>query len=392
MTAYRPSRRSTLRLLGAAPLAATGVLATSGTAQAAGDNRVPAALKPGGSVDEFVAALAAEDKFAGTVLLVHRDRPVLVRSYGLADKERSIPNRLDTIYALGSITKMFTAVAVIQLVQQGTIGLHERLGTYLDGFPQQIADTVTIHQLLTHTSGLGDYLRSDAFWQQALTWTSADQVMDGTLAIIKGMPPEAAAGTSHLYSNSGYHVLGTIVAAVSGLSYHDYVRQHVFAVATMSSSGFYTRPQWESDRRIAHPYTAQGGGDRVDAIDRHLFIGSPAGNAFASADDLVRFTRAMLGHRLLDAVHTELALAPKVPIQPLPAGPGLPAQLPFETYAPLARLINGKWAVGHNGGAPGVSANLEWFPGSEWVAITLSNYDDGTTRPVDSLVRTVLTQ
>jgi CubicO group peptidase (beta-lactamase class C family) len=165
MTAYRPSRRSTLRLLGAAPLAATGVLATSGTAQAAGDNRVPAALKPGGSVDEFVAALAAEDKFAGTVLLVHRDRPVLVRSYGLADKERSIPNRLDTIYALGSITKMFTAVAVMQLVQQGTIGLHERLGTYLDGFPQQIADTVTIHQLLTHTSGLGDYLHSDAFWQ-----------------------------------------------------------------------------------------------------------------------------------------------------------------------------------------------------------------------------------
>jgi len=374
-------RRSVLGLLGAVPVAAGGIpvaAATTGTDGSARSGRIPAALRPGGQFDRLVAEFAANGTFSGTVLLVHRDRPVLARSYGMADRQRVVPNRSDTVFCLGSITKVFTAVAVAQLAQRGRIAYTATLGTYLDGFPADIAGSVTVHHLLTHTSGMGDYLRRPGFFDEAFTWTSPEQVMDGTLEFIRKAPLDFVPGTKGQYSNSGYHVLGAIVAKVSGQSYYDYIRDHVFRPAGMTASDFYTKPQWRDDPRIAHPYTAQNqpAGQRVDAIDgSFLYVGSPAGNAFSSAPDLVRFQRALLGHELLDPVHTELTLSPKVPRAPVPAGPGVPAQLPFDSYATTTALINGRWAVGHSGAAPGVDTDLDWFPDLDWTAVTLSNYD-----------------
>ncbi|MEY9836862.1 serine hydrolase domain-containing protein [Streptacidiphilus sp. EB103A] len=393
---WAPGRRSVLGLLGA--VAASGVLASSGTADAAaaddssGSEGIPATLRPGGELDRLIAQLAAEDKFSGTVLLLHRGRRVLARSYGAADRQRGIPNGPDTVFALGSVTKLLTAVAVAQLVQQGRLAYQETLGNHLDGFPADVADTVTLHQLLTHTSGMGDYMQSAGFWAAAAGWTSAEQVMDGTLEFVRKAPLAFAPGTGHLYSNSGYHTLGTIVAEVSGQSYYDYVRRHIFGPAGMTSSDFYTTTQWREDRRIAVPYRTQPSGPRVDAIDQQIFIGSPAGNSFSDTEDLVRFTQALLGGKLLDGPHTQLTVGPKVPRPPLPPVADLPGLIPFEAYGPSAFLVGDAWAVGHNGGAPGISTDLEWYPDSDWVAVTLSNYDAGTTAPIDSLARKLITQ
>ncbi|NUS16201.1 MAG: beta-lactamase family protein [Streptomyces sp.] len=389
----RLGRRSVLGLLGAVPVAAGGAWLASaangttgpdGSARAAGtggpapSGPIPPGLRPGGEFDQLIAKLAADDTFSGTVLLVHRDRPVLSRSYGMADKERAVPNGPDTVFCLGSITKIFTAVAVAQLVQQGRIAYTAPLGTYLDGFPADIAGSVMIHHLLTHTSGMGDYTRIPGYFETSFTWTSPEQVMDGTLEFVRKAPLDFVPGTRGQYSNSGYHVLGAVVAKVSGQSYYDYVRDHVFGPAGMTASGFYTLPQWRADRRIAHPYTTQNqpSGQRADALEGPFsYIGSPAGNALASAPDLVRFKRALLGHKLLDPVHTELTLSPKVPRAPMPAQPGVPVQFPFDSYATSTDVVNGHWAVGHSGGAPGVWTNLDWFPDLDWTAVFLSNYD-----------------
>ena len=215
-----------LGLLGSIPVAVGAAVATGESAQAstAGCSQPPVpppnALQPGGTFDQQLARLAAQDQFPGTVLLAYRDTPVLARAYGMADKEMDIPNRLDTIFALASVTKLFTAVAVIQLLEQGKVGLYQTLGTYLDGFPAQVAGTVTVHQLLTHTSGMDDYLGSPLYQQQHLTWTSAAETMDGTMAIIKQSPPLFTPGTQYSYSNSGYATLGAIAAQVSGQSYY----------------------------------------------------------------------------------------------------------------------------------------------------------------------------
>ncbi|MFD2764558.1 serine hydrolase domain-containing protein [Micromonospora eburnea] len=408
LTSRPVGRRSLLGLLGAAPIAVGGAWALSGSADTAaaaaagsgsGASPVPAELRPGGQLDQLLAQMAAQDTFSGTVLIVDGQRRVVTRSYGMADQAKSVPNTDNTIFCLGSVTKMFTAVAVAQLVQQGKVAFDRKLGAYVDGFPSAVADNVTIHQLLTHTSGMGDYFGIDGYFTEAAKWNSAEQVMEGTLGFIRDAPLRFTPGTSHEYSNSGFATLGAVVAQVSGQSYYDYIRQHVFGPAGMTSSDFYTKPQWQADRRIAHPYTRQPSGQRVDIVDqRPLFIGRPDGDAFASAPDLVRFARALLDGALLNPVYTELVLSPKYPVATLPAKPGepgkppLPAKSIYQAYGLFQNLVNGKWAAGHNGGNAGISANIEWYPHTRWIAVKLSNYDPEDTMPIDATIQRILTQ
>ncbi|MFF2327159.1 MULTISPECIES: serine hydrolase domain-containing protein [unclassified Streptomyces] len=400
LTGRRPlGRRSLLGLLGA-PVAVGGAWAMFGTTAdavprpAAGSgSSVPVELRPGGEFEQFLAQLAAEDTFSGTVLVVRGKRTVLARSYGMADKAKSVPNTADTIYCLASVTKLFTAVAVAQLVQQGKVAFEKTLGTYVDGFPSTVGDTVTVHHLLTHTSGMGDYHGIDGYFTAAAGWTTAEQVMAGTLDFIRKAPLSFQSGAGHQYSNSGYTVLGAIVAQVSGQSYYDYIRQHVFGPAGMGDSDFCTKAQWRSDRRIAHPYRKQPSGQRIDGVDQEqLFTGLPDGNAFSTAPDLVRFTRALLDGTLLDPAHIDLVVGAKMPAASLPAKPGLPAKTLFEAYGPGVTLRNGKWAVGHNGGSDGISTNVEWYPSTDWVAVKLSNYDPQDTMVVDDRIQGILTQ
>jgi CubicO group peptidase (beta-lactamase class C family) len=121
-------------------------------------------------------------------------------------------------------------------------------------------------------------------------------------------------GSGNRYSNAGFVTLGAIVAAASGRSYYDYVRESVFRASGAVSSDFYTTPRWRTDLRFAHPYLADGS----DQIDRHHFIGSPAGGSFATAGDLARIVAALLEGRLVDRVHAELSSSPKLPLPPLP--------------------------------------------------------------------------
>jgi CubicO group peptidase (beta-lactamase class C family) len=401
MTTHRTSRRVALGLIGVVPVAAGGLLAlNAGPKVADADDRatghpVPADLLPGGALDKLIAQRAAADAYCGTYLLLHNGRPVLSRSYGMADKSRSLPNRPDTIFGLGSITKVFTGIAVSRLVQEGKVAYHEKLGTYLDGFPAGVAGTVTVHQLLTHTSGMGDIYNQDN-GPVIQGWSSEAEVTAGLLRLVRRAPLMFPPGTSYLYSNAGYVTLQCIVAAVSGQSFYDYVRQHVFRAAGMADTDFYNRDQCRSSRRIAHPYAPrdpQAGGPRVDHLEQTEFLGNGAGGAYSTAADLAAFGTALTGNKLLDAQHTWLTTSPKSPVPPLgPPPPGKPPQFLFGCYGPSATLTNGHWLLGHNGGSSnGISTDLAWYPGDGYVAIDLCNYEGGTTRDIDSTSKHLIT-
>jgi CubicO group peptidase (beta-lactamase class C family) len=375
------TRRSVLGLLGATPL----VLAASRTAHAAAP---PGDLRPGGVFDRFVADRAARDEFSGTVLLTCRGRTVLARSYGMADRARAIPNGQDTIFALASVGKLFTAVAISQLAQQGAVAYNAKLSTYLDGYPAGI----TVHQMLTHTSGLGDYRATPAFAEGSRTWASVDEVWHGTLEIIRQSAPVFAPGPGFQYSNSAYEVLGAIVAKVAGVSYYDYVREHIFRAAGMTSSDYYTRPRWRDDHRIAHPYAAQPSGERVDVVDQTTFVGSPAGNAFSTAPDMTRFARALTGGKLVDPAYAKLVLGGKHALGRWTDSPDIVPQAAFQGYGPLALLIDNQWVHLHNGGSRGEGAYVEMYPGSDWVSVILGNYDPQTVAPVAAMARKLITE
>ncbi|TVT59049.1 beta-lactamase family protein [Amycolatopsis rhizosphaerae] len=369
-----PSRRSVLAMLGA-----TGAVLTLPAKAQAVPARIPSGLRPEGEFDRFVKEQADQDAFSGSLLVINRGRTVLARSYGMADKAKSVPNGPDTLFALASVTKLFTAVAVAQLAQDGKVAYHGKLGTYLTGFPDDIAGKVTVHHLLTHTSGFGDLFTMPGYLEAAATWTSAQQAMDSTTDFVRTSTLSFAPGAGWQYSNAGYHLLGAIVQQVSGQSYYDYVRTNIFGKAGMTSSDFYTKPQWRADPRMAHPYGLQPSGGRTDGLEDRMFVGGPAGDAFSNCPDMARFAEALLGHELLNPEYTQITIGGKVP--PSPNGPGRPPtgtmrrQAVFQAYGPQAVLINGQWNIGHSGGSFGEATDFQLYPDSRYVTVILSNYD-----------------
>ncbi|MFI0370382.1 serine hydrolase domain-containing protein [Actinomadura sp. 1N219] len=382
----QPSRRFALGLLGALPLATGGVLASSEIAEAtAGTSRGGPGV---GAYDRFLKRLAEQDEFSGTVLLAHRGRPVLARAYGMADKERSIPNRVDTIYNLASTAKTFTGLAVVQLARKGRVSFHEPVGTYLDGYPDEVAKHVTVHQLLTHTSGLVNHILPGEGDNRVTN--SVEEEMRLRSEGHRKAKPMFTPGTQHSYSSVGFSILGELVATVSKeKSFHKYVADNIFAPAEMTSTAYYTRPDWLTNKRIAHPYIYQNDGSRVDGV-RNLdagavlnggngsnaaraFIGSGGGGAFSTASDLVRFSFALESGKLAGRAYSELFMGMKFPRKPRDDSDAATAG--FAAYGPVASISGDQRLVGHGGGIAGGNTNWTIYRDSGWIGVILCNYD-----------------
>ena len=253
------------------PLVGARAAAASTDFELSGDDRIPPGTLPGGAYDRYVAELAAKGLFSGVVLLSHRGRTVLSRSYGMADKEKGIPNSEGVAFNLSSAGKPFGAVAILQLAQQGKVQLSDTVVTYLTGFAKDIAEQVTIHQMLTGSSGMSSpdvdvqrifYSREEVqeYWAQ---WARQSK-----LVAVPGTP-------GNIHEGADIEIPALIVEAVTGTTYWDYVQESIFGRCGMTGSAFYTRPQWLTDQHIAHPYMTLADGSRVDAV-RNLDKSSPS--------------------------------------------------------------------------------------------------------------------
>lgn len=193
-------------------------------------------------VESFVTRLASEDKFSGALLVAKENVPILKKAYGLASKGYNVPNRFDTKFNLGSMNKMFTGVAIAQLALVGKLSFSDTVGKLLPDYPnKQVAQKVTVHHLLTHTSGMGNYF-NDKFSNSSRQ--KFREVRD-YFPLFVDEPLQFEPGSGFRYSNSGFMVLGAIIEQVSGQDYFDYIRDHVYKPALMSNSDSY-----ELDRDI----------------------------------------------------------------------------------------------------------------------------------------------
>ncbi|MFI6499453.1 serine hydrolase domain-containing protein [Nonomuraea typhae] len=375
------SRRSVLGMLAATPLAASGLVAASGGAAHAQRS------EPLRTYKEYVRELAKKDLFSGVIMIAHRGRPVVAEAFGMADKKLGIRNRLDTRFNLGSASKPFSTLAIVQLAEQGKVEFYDRLGTYLTGFRPEVADKVTVHQMLTHTSGMGSLP-----WDPDLITYSREEALGITAKALRGGELQFPPGTQHQYGGAGLDALGEIVTKVTGMSYWDYVHEHIFDAVGMTGSRYYTRTEWLADTAIAHPYMLQADGSRVDAL-RDLkasaviggpgtnparpFIGGPSVGAFASAPDLVRLGRALDNHTLLTGPYTDLYVGPKFPAAPPPGAPspGTARREAFQAYGLNSTIMGDFRVIGHGGGVGGGNANWNVYLGHGWTGVVLSNYD-----------------
>jgi D-alanyl-D-alanine carboxypeptidase len=305
--------------------------------------------------------LAREDAFTGAVLVAKDNHALFGHAYGPADRKRRIANTIRTRFRIGSMNKMFTAVATLQLVQAGKVKLTAPLGTYLRDYPnRQVATRVTIHQLLTHTGGTGDIFGPEFDAHRTKLRTLADYVK-----LYGKRGPEFEPGSQWAYSNYGFILLGAVIEKVTGQSYYDYVQQHIYAPAGMTRTGSPPENQAVAGRSIG--YTKSSGTTAwVPNTDTLPYRGTSAGGGYSTVEDLARFARALLSHKLLSPDSTTLLITGKVN-----ARPGARYAYGFED----GRDAHGNGWVGHGGGAPGMNGDLKIYPKTGYVVAVLANLD-----------------
>ncbi|QSX39286.1 serine hydrolase [Shewanella cyperi] len=308
------------------------------------------------AVDSIVSRYAELDMFSGTVVLAKQGEVVFSAAYGEANRDYHIPNGMNTRFNIGSIGKTLTSVAIMQLVESGKLGLDDKLAKYLPDFPFPEKDTISIQQLLNHSSGLGDYMELDAYKQQMADLHTIGDI----LPLIYQQPPLSPPGADFNYSNSGMVLLGAIIEKVSGLSYPDYLRRYVFEPADMHASELAQEDQILAERAIGYIASPKGG---YSSNVRSIMPASADGGLRTTALDLLKFDQALTHNKLLRQDSIDKMLTPVGPV-------------PFYASGWFVKMVGDKKVVGHSGGAPGVSSEYRRYADDGYTLVILSNYDN----------------
>jgi CubicO group peptidase (beta-lactamase class C family) len=335
------------------------------------------------ALDSYTKRLAERDVLSGAVLVARRGKLVFAQAFGMANRDSMVPNALDTRFELASLSKLFTAVAVAQLVEGGRLTFDTPVSAVLPDYPRpDIAARITVAHLLTHTSGLPDFYRNGKFrrYEDSLRTLRDFWVMFASDTLW------ATPGSQYDYSNSNYIVLGSIIERLSGLSFEEYVRRHVFEPAGMTRTCYC---ETGADHRATpySRYTAGFGPTRRPVPDRWVEVpsgarrpGAPAGGGISTVGDLARFATALLEHRLLSDTMTTQVLTPRVRMDD-----GGRKGLGFEVYD----RANTRF-VGHGGNYWGTMSQIDIYPGQHVVVVVLSNNDASGGEAVRNWTRRVL--
>lgn len=323
------------------------------------------------AIEQILQQMSDAGEFSGVVSISQGDTEVVARAFGWANRAFRVPNTMDTLFAHASVTKMFTSVAVLQLIEQGRLGLDTCVVQAIGLENRAISPEVTVRHLLTHTSGIADYFEGDddALLEQLLASLPREGLsqVSSFVPLFADKPGRFAPGTQFEYCSAGYILLGLLIERASGLSYFDYVRQNIFARAGMTYADFIAFDVVRE--RVAEAYIPVTGSDgTVAGWRRNIYsvppYGSPDGGAFASARDMTRFMRALRAGRLI--------------------GPDLVASMrtPQALVAPNFAYGYGLWILsdggqivryGHTGEDPGISARVMYYPMHDLDVVILCN-------------------
>jgi D-alanyl-D-alanine carboxypeptidase len=256
-----------------------------------------------------VDSLAKRGEFSGVAVLAKNGAPVFQRAYGMADRERSIANNLETAFNLGSINKAFTQIAILQLSAAGKLDLDSTLAAYWPDYPNKaVANKITIRQLMRHTSGIG----GNIFDSPAGGTRHDVRTLKDYLALFVNEPPQFEPGTSNAYSNAGYVVLGLLIERLSGQDYYTYVRDHIFEPAGMTRTGSFFVDSLPVNTAIGYTTGREQSPPGTPLHPNTLELpgrGSSAGGGYSTAEDLLRFLKALREHRIQNGLPAGLGIA-----------------------------------------------------------------------------------
>jgi CubicO group peptidase (beta-lactamase class C family) len=332
--------------------------------------------------------LEQQNTFSGVVLIRQGEQEVFAKAYGYASRAWKVPNTLNVRFDTASITKLFTSVAVLQMIDQGRLAFDTSVIDFLGFTGTAISPAVNVYHLLTHTSGIADDADEEAgeeledIYREKPNYSIKETVDFLPQFVYK--PPNFAPGQGCRYCNVSYILLGLMIEKLSGLSYRDYVRQNVFAPAGMTSSDFFRMDRvYENVAEGADPLEDEGG--KVTGWKRNIYSyppqGSPDGGAHVTAGDLIRFMHTVQAGKLLSPELTKMFFTPQVDYHDR------------ETW--MQRIGCGLWfhvdragrvvhyqKEGMNNGASGM---VRHYPDQNITIALLSNMIDGAWEPIKKI-------
>jgi CubicO group peptidase (beta-lactamase class C family) len=309
-------------------------------------------------IDQYMQGLAG---WGGTILVAQKGEVLISQGYGLADRENDVPNTSQTKFAIGSMTKAFTAMAIMMLQERGQLTVQDPICKYISDCPTAWKP-ITIHQLLTHTSGIHDY--GDAVLPVQKNITPCQEfTLEEAMAIAEALPQDFAPGTQYSYSNTGYYLLGAVIEKVSGESYETFIQQNIFQPLGMSETGY--------DRFItivknrASGYSIDQNGDIVNALRGDVSQEYAAGGLYSTVGDLYKWDQALYTDRLvsketLATIFTSMVTIPDI------GGYG---------YGWAISQQSGHRVIWHNGLVSGFVSQINRYPDDQVTIIVLTNMD-----------------
>ncbi len=312
-------------------------------------------------LESFAKKLADADVFSGAMLLAKDGQVVYKGAFGMANKDFGVPNRIDTKFNLGSMNKMFTGVAIAQLVEKGKLSYDDPLFKYIPDFPNpEAAKIIRIKHLLTHTAGLGGYFSDKYIAMSRDRLRTIDDMMRLARQDEKDIRFEP--GSKWQYSNTGMMVLGKVIEVVSGQSYYDYVRENIYKSAGMTNTDCYELDKVNTNLAVGYDKRFTDNGiEWGNNIFAHVMRGGPQGGGYSTVEDLLKFDQALRSGKLVSSETLKLITSPKPELNSPAYGYGFGVDTAAGT-------------TGHSGGFPGISSNLDMYLASGWTAIVMSNY------------------
>ncbi len=305
-------------------------------------------------LDEYLIEARRVWGFHGTALVAWDGNVILNKGYGLANREFGELNSPDTKFYLGSITKQFTAAAILMLQQQKKLDINVPISRYLPDYPHENGDKITIHNLLTHTSGVPDYTLIPEILLNRSSRVSPGEIMES----FSHWPLQFEPGTDFQYSNSNYIVLGAIIEEVSGQSYEAYLHHHILGPLGMDNTGYARREAGIPQR--AKGYTTTENQRVVDAVPIHHSVLHTAGALYSTTGDMLHWDSALSHARVLSEESIEAMLTPYV------ANYG---------YGWVIDTLYGRRHTFHGGFIDGFNAIIERWPDHKLLVVVFSNED-----------------
>lgn len=323
------------------------------------------------NLKEIVSDIQSKVGFSGSVLVEDKDKVLIDKSFGYANRSDQLENNSATRFGIASGCKLFTAIAICKIVEEGKISFDSKLSDCLNIDFKLFDDKVTVHHLMTHTSGIPDYFDEDVMDDFEELWVKNPMYhirkLKDFLPLFQNEPMKSQAWESFHYNNAGYILLGLIVEQVSGLEFSDYVQKHIFNKADMTQSGYFSFDSLP-------PNTALGYIDKPDGTWKTNIYSLPVkggsdGGAFVTANDMAKLWNALMNYQLLNETYTNKLLSTHTQVN----------ESGYYGYGIWIKKKTDNSILKYHimGYDPGVSFHSAYYPGLSIKVVVCSNKSDG---------------